>query len=44
MAQTRPTSLQAFAGIGGVGQSKLTKYGSVFVELIRQHAETAAQD
>ena len=42
MAQSRPTSLQEFAGIGGVGQSKLTKYGHAFIELIRQHAQTAA--
>ena len=42
MAQTRPTSLQEFAGIGGVGQSKLTKYGNAFIELIRQHAQSAA--
>ena len=42
MAQTRPTSLEAFATIGGVGQSKLAKYGSAFIDLIRQHAETAA--
>ena len=42
MAQSRPTSLQEFSEIAGVGQSKLAKYGFAFVELIRQHAGTAA--
>jgi len=35
MARDKPTSLQAFAAIGGVGQAKLSRYGDVFVETIR---------
>jgi ATP-dependent DNA helicase RecQ len=43
MAHTRPTSLPEFAQLAGVGQSKLTKYGFAFVELIRLQTERAAQ-
>jgi ATP-dependent DNA helicase RecQ len=34
----RPTSLQAFRDIGGVGDVKLERYGEVFVEAIRSFA------
>ena len=35
MAQRRPTTLQEFSTIVGVGQAKLARYGGQFVELIR---------
>jgi len=35
MAQRQPTTLEEFAGIAGVGQAKLARYGEQFVELIR---------
>jgi ATP-dependent DNA helicase RecQ len=36
MAAVKPTSLDAFAEIGGVGAAKLESYGRVFVEAIRE--------
>jgi ATP-dependent DNA helicase RecQ len=36
MARRQPTSLPEFSTILGVGQAKLTRYGSQFVELIRE--------
>jgi len=38
MTRTRPTSLEALAGIGGVGQVKLERYGDSFLEVLRAHA------
>ncbi len=38
MAQRRPTTLQEFSTILGVGQAKLARYGGQFVELIRQQS------
>jgi ATP-dependent DNA helicase RecQ len=35
MAQRKPTTLQEFSTIVGVGQAKLARYGGQFVELIR---------
>jgi ATP-dependent DNA helicase RecQ len=35
MAARRPQSLDEFAQIPGVGQSKLDNYGAVFLEAIR---------
>ena len=35
MAQRQPTTLEEFAGIAGVGQAKLARYGEQFVKLIR---------
>lgn len=35
MAQRQPKTLDEFAGIVGVGQAKLARYGEQFVELIR---------
>ncbi|MDR1357550.1 MAG: DNA helicase RecQ [Tannerellaceae bacterium] len=35
MVQKKPLTLEAFAGIRGVGEVKLEKYGDVFVALIR---------
>ncbi|MEQ1543277.1 MAG: DNA helicase RecQ [Novosphingobium sp.] len=37
MAESRPASLAALGGIGGVGARKLEAYGDAFVALIRQH-------
>jgi ATP-dependent DNA helicase RecQ len=39
MAQRRPTTLEEFATIVGVGQAKLARYGKQFVELIRERCE-----
>ncbi|HUQ09350.1 MAG TPA: DNA helicase RecQ [Steroidobacteraceae bacterium] len=41
MAQRRPTTLQDFSTIVGVGQAKLARYGDEFVALIRQQSQTA---
>jgi ATP-dependent DNA helicase RecQ len=38
MAQRQPTTLPEFSTIIGVGQAKLARYGSQFVELIRERA------
>jgi len=38
MASTRPETLEAFAGIPGVGQAKLAAYGAAFTEAIRRYA------
>jgi len=39
MTQRRPTTLQEFSTIVGVGQAKLARYGGQFVELIRQQSQ-----
>jgi ATP-dependent DNA helicase RecQ len=41
MAHARPKDLDAFAGISGVGQAKLTRYGEAFTRLIREHLAAA---
>ncbi|MDX1434857.1 MAG: DNA helicase RecQ [Gammaproteobacteria bacterium] len=38
LASRRPTTLAAMAGITGVGESKLERYGETFLEVIREHA------
>ena len=38
MASARPETLEAFAGIPGVGQAKLAAYGAAFTEAIRRYA------
>jgi superfamily II DNA helicase RecQ len=35
----KPTNLQEFAEISGVGTSKLKRYGNIFLELIRQEKQ-----
>ena len=35
MVEQRPTTLDAFSDVHGVGQIKLDRYGRVFVSLIR---------
>jgi len=37
MATTRPRSLEDFAGLGGVGQAKLERYGEIFLAVIAHH-------
>ena len=37
MATARPRSLEAFAGLGGVGQAKLQRYGQAFLAAIAEH-------
>jgi ATP-dependent DNA helicase RecQ len=41
MTQRRPTTLQEFSTIVGVGQAKLARYGEQFVELIRQQSQVS---
>lgn len=38
MAARKPKDIEEMAHIGGVGQSKLTRYGTRFLELINNHA------
>ncbi|MBU0956162.1 MAG: HRDC domain-containing protein, partial [Spirochaetes bacterium] len=37
MAIQKPVSLEGLSEIHGVGQSKLEKYGSAFLEILRKH-------
>ena len=39
MAETRPATLDALAGVGGVGAKKLDSYGRAFLEVIAGEAE-----
>jgi ATP-dependent DNA helicase RecQ len=39
MAQRQPTTMQEFSQIVGVGQTKLTRYGGQFMEVIRQQSQ-----
>jgi ATP-dependent DNA helicase RecQ len=41
MAQRRPTTLEEFSNIVGVGQAKLARYGDPFVALIRQQSSAS---
>jgi ATP-dependent DNA helicase RecQ len=38
MASRRPSTLNEFAQIPGVGEAKLKRYGQVFLELLRQNS------
>jgi ATP-dependent DNA helicase RecQ len=38
IARSKPTTLEALAGITGVGQAKLARYGDLFVSVVRDHA------
>ena len=43
IAQHKPTSLSAFAALGGVGQAKLDRYGAAFLAVVAAHgAQTPA--
>ena len=42
MARHRPAGLDAFAQLPGVGQSKLTRYGEAFLEVINAHMPVEA--
>jgi len=39
--QQKPRTLNEFAGITGVGQSKLQKYGAAFITIIENHLQTS---
>ena len=41
MVEQRPTTLEAFARISGVGETKLDRYGEAFVALIVEHASAS---
>jgi ATP-dependent DNA helicase RecQ len=41
MAQRRPLTLTDFAGIRGVGDAKLSRYGERFIEVVRRHAASS---
>jgi ATP-dependent DNA helicase RecQ len=41
MAQRRPLTLNEFAGIRGVGDSKLSRYGERFIEAVRRHVASS---
>ena len=41
MAQSTPTTDEAFLGVNGVGQTKLDKYGPQFLEAIQDHLQDA---
>ncbi|MGD9743270.1 MAG: HRDC domain-containing protein, partial [Dongiaceae bacterium] len=42
MVAHRPQSLDAMAGLYGIGQTKLAKYGPAFLALLRRHSEDDA--
>jgi ATP-dependent DNA helicase RecQ len=42
MALRRPASLESLAGVRGVGEMKLSRYGEVFLAVIRNSEETEA--
>jgi ATP-dependent DNA helicase RecQ len=44
MTRRRPSSLQAFSRVKGVGQTKLAEYGEDFTECIRQFCPAAGLD
>ena len=39
IAQQRPLTLSQFAGIRGVGEAKLARYGERFIAAVRSHPE-----
>ncbi len=41
MSRVRPSSLEAMAGISGVGKVKLERYGDSFLEVLRAHGRAA---
>ncbi|MCU0937506.1 MAG: HRDC domain-containing protein, partial [Gammaproteobacteria bacterium] len=43
MAEQRPTTLDALAGITGVGATKLERYGEAFLAVIREQAQGAGE-
>ena len=42
MAQRKPTSLDEFASVHGVGQAKLREFASIFLDAIRDQSDAAA--
>jgi ATP-dependent DNA helicase RecQ len=43
MAQSKPRSLPALAGLSGLGKAKLERYGQAFLEVILAHTEAPAE-
>ncbi len=41
MSQELPSTLEEFSQISGVGESKLAKYGDIFLELLNEHRSKA---
>jgi len=39
MSRQKPSTLDAFAGMYGVGEKKLKNYGKIFLEAIREHVQ-----
>ena len=39
MATLKPASMDEMAGIGGVGEAKLARYGQTFLDVIQRHSE-----
>jgi ATP-dependent DNA helicase RecQ len=39
IAAQRPITLEALSGLKGIGPRKLAKYGTMVIELVRQHTE-----
>jgi ATP-dependent DNA helicase RecQ len=37
IVERRPQTLQQFAGIRGVGEGKLARYGEQFIAVLREH-------
>jgi superfamily II DNA helicase RecQ len=37
MARAKPQHLHQMAGISGIGQVKLDRYGEIFLEVVRAH-------
>ena len=42
MCEALPQDVQALRSISGVGEARLTKYGSAFIEVIKQHLSEVA--
>jgi ATP-dependent DNA helicase RecQ len=42
MARRKPGTLAAMSDVHGVGEAKLRQYGEIFLDVIREHAATAA--
>jgi ATP-dependent DNA helicase RecQ len=42
MARRKPATIAAMGGVHGVGEAKLRQYGQIFLDVIRDHATSAA--
>ena len=43
MASEQPSTHEAFAGLSGVGETKLARYADAFLDVIRGHAGAARE-